>query len=152
MNPSQRKARNYLKQAISTQHAPDASIMVCASAVDAMLKHKEYTKGSLYDRINEAVKDGLLTEAMGQWAHQIRLDANDPRHADERAPTPTAEGAALCIEFTKALAEFLFVLPSKVTRGLKAAIVADPEKDAGYYDKEKVFHKSREGQPDEDGS
>ena len=120
------QARGYLKEAISTQQAPNASIMVCASAVDAMLKAKGYTEGWLFDRINKAVEDGLLTEAMGKWAHQIRLDANDPRHADQKAAAPTTEDAARCIEFAKALAEFVFVLPSRVTRGLTAAIAAAP--------------------------
>jgi hypothetical protein len=55
--------------------------MLAASAVDAMLKHKNYTVGSLKDRIDKAAKDHLITSEMAAWAHEIRLDANDERHA-----------------------------------------------------------------------
>ncbi len=111
-------AKRYLKQAIETQHSPDGSIMLSASSVDAMLKVKNYKEGTLYNRINKAVEDHLITEEMAEWAHQIRLDANDQRHADEHSAQPTSDDAKKCTEFASALAEFLFVLPARVTRGL----------------------------------
>lgn len=114
-------AKRYLKQAIETQHSPDGSIMLSASSVDAMLKIKNYKEGSLYNRINKAVEDHLITEEMAKWAHQIRLDANDQRHADEHSTQPTPDDSKKCIEFASALAEFLFVLPARVTRGLSDA-------------------------------
>ncbi|GAB3881480.1 DUF4145 domain-containing protein [Spirosoma agri] len=114
------KVRNFLQQAIETTFAPSGSIMLCASAVDAMLKEKGYSKGSLYKRIDEAAKNGLLTPDMETWAHQVRLDANDERHADENASMPSVEDAKKAVEFTRTLAEFLFVLPAKVTRGIAA--------------------------------
>lgn len=95
--------------------------MLTASAVDAMLKEKGYKDGDLYPRINKAVEDGLITEEMGQWAHEIRLDANDQRHADENADLPDAANASKCIEFARSLAQFLFVLPAQVQRGLSSA-------------------------------
>jgi|GEM_PF-3002552 len=58
---------------------------------------------------------------MGDWAHHVRIEANDPRHADKDAETPTQEKAEQSIEFTEALAEILFVLPSRVKRGIKRA-------------------------------
>jgi len=54
---------------------------------------------------------------LAEWAHEVRLDANSQRHADESAPLPTKEEAEKTIEFAKALAEFLFVLPAMVSRG-----------------------------------
>ena len=56
---------------------------------------------------------------MGQWAHRVRLDANGQRHSDMEDEMPTIEDAQQGIEFTKALAELLFVLPAKVSKGLK---------------------------------
>jgi hypothetical protein len=56
---------------------------------------------------------------MAAWAHEIRLDANDQRHADEEAPMPDAADAAKAIEFANALAQFLYVLPARVERGRK---------------------------------
>lgn len=111
-------AHRFLKQAIETQHSPDSCILVCASAVDAMLKIKGYKEGTLNARIGKAAEDHLITSEMAEWAHQIRLDANDQRHADEAAKPPHDDDARRCIDFASALAEFLFVLPSRVTRGL----------------------------------
>jgi hypothetical protein len=54
---------------------------------------------------------------VGDWAHDVRLDANDQRHADLAAIPPTFEDAKRCLEFAKALADILFVLPARVTRG-----------------------------------
>jgi hypothetical protein len=62
---------------------------------------------------------------MGDWAHHVRLEANDQRHADKNAGFPTQEQAEQSIEFTEALAEILFVLPSRVRRGIDRALQVD---------------------------
>jgi len=124
------RARAFLQQAINSLLAPAGAVMLTASAVDAMLKEKGYKDGDLYPRINKAVEDGLITEEMGQWAHEIRLDANDQRHADENADLPDAANASKCIEFARSLAQFLFVLPAQVERGLLLAKKATPKEDA----------------------
>jgi hypothetical protein len=54
---------------------------------------------------------------MTAWAHEIRLDANDQRHADEDALLPEISDAEKAVAFATALAEFLFVLPARVQRG-----------------------------------
>jgi hypothetical protein len=111
-------ARSYLTQATQSLHAPAGAVMLAASAVDAMLKEKNYKDGSLYGRIEKAAADHLITQEMAKWAHQVRLDANDQRHADEKASLPTEADAKKCVEFAKSLAAFMFVLPSRVKRGL----------------------------------
>jgi len=119
-------AKSFLQQALDSQHAPAGAVMLAASSIDAMLKNKLYKEGSLYSRINKAAEDHLITSEMAKWAHNVRLDANEPRHADEEASLPSTEDARRSIDFAIALGEFLFVLPSKVNRGLK-----DSEKNAG---------------------
>lgn len=114
------KPRRLLEQAVSTLHAPDGAVMLAASAVDAMLKEKGLAEGSLYVRIDRACREGILTADMAAWAHQIRLDANDARHADVDAGPHTSESAGHAVEFARALAEILFVLPARVTRGIAA--------------------------------
>jgi len=113
------RPREYLKQATESLGQPVASIVVSAAAVDAMLKEKRLSQGSLKDRIDQAAASHLITDGMKQWAHQIRLDANDQRHADHTASLPTQEDARRCLEFAIALADFLYVLPAKVTRGIQ---------------------------------
>lgn len=112
------RARACLQQALETRHAAMGCVMLCASAIDAMLKEKGLTKGNLFERIDKAADDHVITKEMARWAHNIRLDANDQRHPDTAAPLPTVEDAKRCVEFALALAEFLFVLPARVTRGL----------------------------------
>ncbi len=115
------KPKAFLNQAIDSLHAPSGSIMLAASAIDSMLKEKGYKTGKLYSRINNAVTDHLITKEMGLWAHEVRLDANDERHADDEAELPTSKEAKKTVDFALALAEFLFILPSKIERGLKDA-------------------------------
>jgi hypothetical protein len=113
------RARMFLQQAISSLHTPSGAIMLTASSVDAMLKKKGYTEGSLDARIKTAAEDHLITAEMAEWAHEVRLDANSQRHADEGAPLPDEADAKRSIEFAKALAQFLFVLPAMVASGRK---------------------------------
>lgn len=115
------RPRAFLQQALESLHAPSGAVMLAASAVDAMLKLKNYTDGSLYARIEKAVQDHLITQDMATWAHEVRLDANDQRHADQAADMPTSQDAERVIDFVIALAEILFVLPSRVQRGINQA-------------------------------
>lgn len=111
------RAREFLTQAVASLHAPSGAVMLTASAVDAMLKDKGLKDGSLFSRIDAAAKNALITAEMAAWAHEIRLDANDQRHADEERPLPSTADATRCIEFASALAQFLYVLPARVQRG-----------------------------------
>lgn len=115
------KAKDYLNQAIDSLHAPAGSIMLSASSVDAMLKEKGYKEGTLNTRINQAAEKHLITKDMAVWAHEVRLDANDQRHADESATMPTEKDAKTTVDFVLALAQFLFVMPSKIQRGIEEA-------------------------------
>lgn len=111
------RAREFLSQALASLHAPAGAVILAASSVDSMLKAKGLKNGTLYTRIDEAATNHLITEEMKLWAHEVRLDANDQRHADESAPLPSEADANKAIEFAQALAQFLFVLPALVTRG-----------------------------------
>lgn len=115
------RAQRYLRQAIETVHAPDGAAMLASSAVDAMLKEKGFESGTLYSRIESAVAKNVLTPSMGEWAHRIRLDANEVRHADLENPHRTVDEAKQLIEFAKALGQFLYVFPARIAAGLKAS-------------------------------
>lgn len=111
------RAREYLGQALQSIHVPSGAVMLAASAVDAMLRAKGLKDGVLHDRIKKAVSTNLITAEMGEWAHEVRLEANAQRHADDDFVMPTSEDALHTLEFAKALAQFLFVLPAAVARG-----------------------------------
>lgn len=111
------RARTFLEQAIASIHAPAGAVMLTASAVDSMLKEKGLKTGSLYKRIDQASAEHLITAEMAEWAHEVRLEANDQRHADDEAALPNEADAQKAVDFAVALAQFLFVLPSRVAQG-----------------------------------
>lgn len=113
------RPRTYLSQAQESLHAPAGAVMLAASAVDAMLKQRGLNEGSLYSRIEKAAEQHFITSEMTKWAHAVRLDANDQRHADDGAALPSEADAQRSIDFASALAEILFVLPARVERGLQ---------------------------------
>ena len=115
------RPRAYLFQAIESLHSPAGSVMLAASAVDAMLRLKGYKEGSLYSRIEQAVKEHLITPEMERWAHELRLDLNDQRHAEGNFPLPGIEDAKQCIELAQVFAHYMFCFPAKVQTGIKEA-------------------------------
>lgn len=119
-------SRTFLQQAFETLHAPDAAAVMAGSAVDAMLKAKGLSDGSLYIRIDQALADNLLTGGMADWAHSVRLGSNRPRHADAERPHVSAEEAKQSVDFAEALGNFLFVLTARIERGIAAAEQAEP--------------------------
>ena len=116
----------FLNQAIGSLHAPDGAVMLANSAVDAMLKQRGLKEGSVYKRLGQAVTQGLITNEMREWADKIRIESNNPRHADESAEPVTVEQAKLVVEFAKSLADILFVLPAKAkAQGEEAEALAE---------------------------
>ncbi|HEU4430078.1 MAG TPA: DUF4145 domain-containing protein [Myxococcota bacterium] len=115
------RAHAFLTQAVEAVRTPAGAVMLAASAVDAMLKAKGYKDGSLYARIGKAAADHLITADMAEWAHEVRLDANDQRHADENAALPIEADARRSVDFARALGLFMFTLPARVRAGRAAA-------------------------------
>lgn len=107
------QVRRFLSQAINSLFAPDGAAMLANSAVDATLKARGLKGGSVYKRLGEAVSQGLITNEMREWADDIRIESNNPRHADDASEPISVERAKLIVEFAKALADILFVLPAK---------------------------------------
>jgi Domain of unknown function (DUF4145) len=102
-------------------HAPAGAVMLCASAVDAMLKAKGSVEGSLYAQIDKAATEYLITADMATWPHAVRLDANEQRHADVATDLPCEQDAQRVLSFASKLAQLLFVLPARVKYGLEGA-------------------------------
>lgn len=118
-------AQRMLDQAMKGMAMPDLAVMGAAAAIDHMLKDKGLVEGSLYKRIEQAAADGLITTGMKAWAHHVRLEANDQRHADVDAGPVTREQAEAVVDFARMLGEFLYVLPARVTRGQERAKQAE---------------------------
>jgi hypothetical protein len=108
------RVAHYLGQAQESISSPSASIVMSASAIDSMLKEKGLKEGSLFSRINLAADQGIITKDLAQVAHDVRLGANDERHADDQAALTTDEDARRCLDFAEAIAEMIFILPRRV--------------------------------------
>ena len=119
-------ARTFLQQAYETLHAPDAAAVMAGSAVDGMLKVMGYVEGTLYSRIDKAVVDHKITQGMGDWAHEVRLGSNRPRHADKDLPHLTSDEAKQSVDFAEAFGYFVFVLAKRIEKGVQAAKASPP--------------------------
>lgn len=102
-------------------HAPDAAAVVAGTAVDGFLKANGYEKGNLYDRIDLALADNVLTKGIADWAHAVRLGSNRPRHADAESPHVSPAEAPHSVEFAEALGQFLFAITARIERWIAAA-------------------------------
>jgi hypothetical protein len=71
---------------------------------------------SLLAKIEEAAAEQIIIPDMKTWPHEIGLAANKERHPDFDDATP--DEAHQYVEFALALAQNLFVLPARITRGL----------------------------------
>jgi hypothetical protein len=117
------RARKALSEAVKIMGAaPSASIIQSQRAVELMLHAKGVTVGkdvTFNDKIKEAADKQIMIPAMVDWANEIRWAANDERHLNVEDATP--DDAQQCVEFALALAQNLFVLPARITRGLDRA-------------------------------
>jgi hypothetical protein len=90
--------------------------------VELMLHEKGVAVGknvTFNDKIKEAAANQIIIPAMADWANEIRWAANDERHLNVDDATP--DQAHQLAEFALALAQNLFVLPARISRGLKRA-------------------------------
>ena len=56
----------------------------------------------------------MLVPSMAEWAHRVRIDANNPRHADDDVPHLSRDHAERAFAFAEAIAQFLYVIPSRM--------------------------------------
>ena len=112
-------AIDYFRQAMESIHAPAGAVLLAANAVDSMLRAKGFQDGPLLSRVDQAAEEHLITKDLAKWAHQVRLDTNDQTDNDESVPLPSEDDARKSLHFVEAFANFLFVVPAMVTRGLK---------------------------------
>lgn len=108
---------HYYQQAMENQAAQrwDAAGAMFRKSLDVATKliSPEARTATLFKRIELLVTAGHLTPAMGEWAHEIRLEGNDAVH-DE---TPeTHDDVAAMQKFAEAFLTYVFTLPKLVER------------------------------------
>jgi len=106
--------------------------MGCRAVVERALKiylkeilgvSEDDIKGiSLKKAIDRLVKECILPEPMGEWAHHIRLLGNEATHELSASKEEVKE----LINFTRFLLDYLFVLPCKLQRATRSEEVNQP--------------------------
>ncbi len=74
----------------------------------------------LEKRIDKLAAQGMLTESIRTWAHQLRLDGNEAVHGDEEATLAIAQAVE---SLTRYVLTYLYTLPRQVAiaRGEEAS-------------------------------
>ena len=75
---------------------------------------KSFRNKRLSDRIDSLHSQGLITEAMKDWAHAIRLEGNEAAH--EIDEPFTEEQASEMQQFTEVFLLYAFTLPERIRR------------------------------------
>lgn len=103
------KAQNY-----------DAAGAMARKALEAALvaHSPNLADGSLYQRINKLKENGVLTESLADWAHNVRLLGNDAVHDLEPADPVDVNQALQLAEY---LLIYLFTLPTEIRLAKESA-------------------------------
>ena len=70
----------------------------------------------LKKRIDSAVKAGDLPHAMADWANEDREIGNVTQTDEAPEPLPTEDDAKQALLFANTLADYLFVMPARISK------------------------------------
>jgi hypothetical protein len=104
---------------LKAKHYDAAGAMARKALEAALAAHDEdLKKGTLYERINKLKENGVLTESLADWAHNVRLLGNDAVHDLEPADPVDVNQALLLAEY---LLIYLFTLPTEIRLAKESA-------------------------------
>jgi len=89
---------------------PTITIATCRSALDVATVELGATKGKLVHRINELRDRAVITQALADWAHAVRLDGNDAVHEAEGSRADAKE----LLAFVRLFLQVTFTLPAEI--------------------------------------
>lgn len=94
----------------------DAANLMAQSALQFVVREQGAKKGNLKEQIDDLGKKGTLHPMMQDWAHEVRLLANESAHPDAVAPLPvTPEDARDILNFLDLLMFHLYDLPEQIS-------------------------------------
>ena len=94
----------------------DAANVMARSALQFVVRERGAKKGTLKEQIDYLGTKGVLHPLMQEWAHEVRLIANESAHPD--APTPlivTPQDAKDIVNFLDFLMFYLYDLPQQIS-------------------------------------
>lgn len=118
-----KRPRAILQDANDARKTPVACTAAAVRAVEAMLAEEGYCKRSmsLKKRIDTAVDARALPPAMGDWANEVREIGRETHTDESPAPLPKERDAKHALLFANTLAQYLFVLPARISKARKPA-------------------------------
>jgi hypothetical protein len=92
-----------------------ASVVMCRRAIQSSAIGFKAKGGRLIDQIDDLFKSGKITEALKDFAHEVRLTGNDGAHPDKDGLADVKEeDSAAIIEFTREYLHHVYVMPAKL--------------------------------------
>lgn len=93
----------------------DAANVMARSALQFVVRDKGARQGKLKAQIDELGKAGILHPLMENWAHEVRLLANESAHPNAPVPSEvTPEDAKDIVSFLDFLLFYLYDLPAQI--------------------------------------
>lgn len=92
-----------------------ACVVMCRRAVQSSVIELGAKDGKLIDQIDELFKKGKITEALKDFAHEVRLTGNDGAHPGKDGLADVSpKDASDIIEFTREYLHHVYVMPAKL--------------------------------------
>jgi hypothetical protein len=101
-------------------------VVMCRRAVQGSVIVLGAKDGKLIDQIDELFKKGKITEALKDFAHEVRLTGNDGAHPGKDGLADVSpKDASDIIEFTREYLHHVYVMPAKL-RARKPLVASAP--------------------------
>jgi hypothetical protein len=92
-----------------------ATVTMCRRALQASCVELKGKDAKLQDQIDELASNGVITQALKEMAHEVRLAGNDGAHPGKDGLSDvTPQDAADIIEFTREFFHHVFVVRAKL--------------------------------------
>lgn len=100
-----------VQEMLTLRMSPAFIITACRSILEVLLKQELQVSGkNLMQCIDQARASGLITQAMAEWAHRVRIEGNEAVHE----LSANAIEAEELVEFIKIFLELTFILPKRI--------------------------------------
>jgi uncharacterized protein (DUF305 family) len=99
-----------------TAGSPHGAVALARAVVESVAKQKGITTGNLQGKIDNLYKDGHISEAMKEAAHEIRFAGNEVAHGDLVAESLNSEDAEEIVSLMDTILERVYQEPAQVER------------------------------------
>lgn len=92
----------------------DAAAMMCRSALQAALRDNKANGKRLINEIDDLTERGVLPKLMNDWAHELRILANESAHPQSESLPPDKNDVDDIVGYLDFLLQYLYDLPEKI--------------------------------------